>query len=106
MKLKKAWAFVPAAAVLLTSACGGAEVSVPPPSVTEAYVRVDPSVIRPQDDFYGYVNAGYLLDNLPEYGSSSSGSFAEVSRQTEDELFGLLDEICESSAEYAPGSPR
>ena len=48
--------------------------------------------IRPQDDFFGYINAKVLreADIDPKYGF---GSFAECSRITDQKLFDLIDEI-------------
>ena len=48
--------------------------------------------IRPQDDYYGYINANVLreADIDPKYGY---GSFAECYKQTEEKLYGIVDEI-------------
>ena len=106
--LRKTSALMLASAVLLVSACDDS-IAVPPvslrtqPAVTAS---VDPSSIRAQDDYYGYVNAAYLLDNLPEYGQQSSGSFAEVETVVKDELMELLDEIVSSAEDYPAGSTK
>ncbi len=94
------------AAVLLLSACDGGEdiPYIPPAMRTASTAAVDPSSIRPQDDFYGYVNAAYLLENLPEYGQTTSGSFAEVEKAVRGELEELFGRITRSSDDYPAGS--
>lgn len=103
--LKNTAALLTAAAILLISACGGIE-ELPPemPVLTTAAKTVDPASIRAQDDYYGYVNAAYLLENLPAYGEVSSGSFNEVEEAVRDELMGLLTEIIDNPGDYPAGS--
>lgn len=105
--LKKKAALVLAAVTLLLSACDSTEaVPAVPRNTQSASVAVDPSSIRAQDDYYGYVNAAYLLGNLPEYGQQSSGSFAEVEAAVKDELMELLEEIVSSQEDYPAGSTK
>lgn len=101
---KKAAAALLAAVMLLSSCDSGDDIPYIPRTGSTAAVTVDPSAIRPQDDFYGYVNAAYLLKNLPEYGTSSSGSFDLVEKTVRDELMQLLGGIIESPADYPAGS--
>ncbi|MBO4912456.1 MAG: M13 family metallopeptidase [Butyrivibrio sp.] len=56
------------------------------------------SDIRPQDDFYGYVNADILrkADIDPKYGF---GSFDECNMITDQKLFAIIDEI-KSKTDY------
>ena len=91
-------------AVLLISSCDSGDDMPYLPRTEQASVNsVDPSSIRPQDDFYGYVNAAYLLDDLPGPGQNSSGSFADVETQTQAELFELLDDIINSEEDFPAG---
>ncbi|MBO4928267.1 MAG: M13 family metallopeptidase [Clostridiales bacterium] len=60
--------------------------------------------IRPQDDFYGYVNAEPLRNTEidPRYGAA--GAFLECEIKKEEQLDALIDSIVTSDEEYAPGS--
>ena len=49
--------------------------------------------IRPQDDYYGYVNAESLWNTSVEYGQSSAGSFNEVAMLVDEQLDEIIDEI-------------
>ena len=48
--------------------------------------------IRPQDDYFGYINAEVLrkADIDPKYGF---GSFAECDKVTKEKLYGIIDEV-------------
>ena len=70
----------------------------------ETHEVLDVSAIRPQDDFYGYINAEHLLDTLPAYGEMTWGTFEEVDAQTVQEVLGLISDIVTSEKEYEPGS--
>ena len=100
--------------VLLTSAillqgCGSAAEEVPVPEMQESDEQteevLDLSAIRPQDDFYGYVNATELADiDLEEY-HGSYGSFQKISETVDDQLDEIIDEIVAGNRDaYAPGS--
>ena len=54
--------------------------------------------IRPQDDYFGYINGGVLRDaNIdPKYGY---GSFSEVYQITNGKLYSVIDEV--NAGEYA-----
>lgn len=66
--------------------------------------ELDVSAIRPQDDYYGYINAENLLTTLPAYGEMTWGTFEEVDAQTVQEVLGLISGIVTSEEEYEPGS--
>ncbi len=95
------------AAAVAAAALGSCAVEEPEPEKTKPPAEVkmiDPAEIRAQDDFYGYVNAQYLLDTLPPYGEETTGVFGEVEQQTEEELMLILDEIINGDEEYETGS--
>ncbi|MBR3667280.1 MAG: M13 family metallopeptidase [Ruminococcus sp.] len=77
------------------------ETSAEPTSANETF---DVSAIRAQDDYYGYINAGRLLDTLPVYGEMTWGTFDEVDAQTVQEVLGLIGDIVSSTEQYEPGS--
>lgn len=60
--------------------------------------------IRPQDDFYGYVNAEYLWSLEVPYDASSTGTFEQVSKQVDEELDDIIMEVVNSGEEYQKGS--
>lgn len=62
--------------------------------------------IRPQDDFYGYVNANDLWNMEIEYGESSAGTFDICNQQVIDEQIAIVQEILSSDEEFEPGSPE
>ena len=98
--------FITALAVMSGMLCGcTAESTEEVPAVpAETHEVLDVSAIRPQDDFYGYINAEHLLDTLPAYGEMTWGTFEEVDAQTVQEVLGLISDIVTSEKEYEPGS--
>lgn len=62
--------------------------------------------IRPQDDFYGYVNANNLWEMEVKYGDASSGTSEICTQQVVDEQVAIIREIISSNEEYEPGSPE
>ncbi len=60
--------------------------------------------IRPQDDFYGYVNAENLWNMEIAYNASTAGTFDKVAEQVDDEVKEIIREIVLSDEEYASGS--
>lgn len=60
--------------------------------------------IRPQDDFYGYVNAEYLWSIETPYDANSAGTFSDVAKQVDEELDEIINEVIESDETYEKGS--
>lgn len=60
--------------------------------------------IRPQDDFYGYVNAEDLWNMEIAYDASTAGTFDKVYEQVDEELREIVKEVVSSDEEYEPGS--
>lgn len=60
--------------------------------------------IRPQDDFYGYVNAQYLWNMEIPYDSSTNGTFDIVAEQVDEELKDIVREVVSSNEEYETGT--
>lgn len=103
-KNKKAAALLTAAVLMLAACDGDEDIPVIIRETSPVSVSVDPASIRAQDDFYGYINAARLLEELPEYGQVSNGSFGDVEKQTREELFAMLDKICTGNEDYPAGS--
>ncbi|MBO4456375.1 MAG: M13 family metallopeptidase [Butyrivibrio sp.] len=61
--------------------------------------------IRPQDDFFGYVNAKTLreADIDPKYGF---GSFEECGKIADQKLFGIIDEINSEEVHTSPDAEK
>lgn len=74
------------------------------PSETET--EFDLSAIRPQDDYYGYINAEKLWNDEIEYGYDSKDSFFIAAKNVEEEQKAILQGILESQEEFEPGSPQ
>lgn len=61
-------------------------------------------VLRPQDDYYGYINRTTLQNYELNHFSEGAGSFADVEKEVEQEIAGLLQELVNSKENYQPGS--
>lgn len=80
-------------ASILASAFYGADVRAVEVSDTDGGAKgVVSTDIRPQDDYYGYINAGVLreADIDPKYGY---GSFSEVYQITNGKMYSIIDEV-------------
>lgn len=62
--------------------------------------------IRPQDDYYGYVNANDLWSRELEYGHETNGTFDICDNEIMDEQVEMLQEILSSEEEFEAGSPE
>lgn len=62
--------------------------------------------IRPQDDYYGYVNANELWSRELEYGHETNGTFDICSDEIMDEQIEMLQEILSSEEQFEAGSPE
>ena len=60
--------------------------------------------IRPQDDYYGYINAQDLWEMQVPYGSSSTGTFEQVMKLVEDQTTDLIYDVVSSNTVYESGS--
>jgi putative endopeptidase len=58
--------------------------------------------VRPQDDFYRYVNGGWLKRATIPSDASSTGAFRQLSDRSRDELHAILEDASHGSAR--PGS--
>ena len=105
MKIKMI-SFVAALAVMtgMLSGCSSESAAEMSSEPTSAHEVLDVSQIRPQDDFYGYINAENLLGTLPAYGEMTWGTFEEVDAKTVQEILGLIRESVTSEEEYETGS--
>lgn len=86
---KGKWPYAAAAAVITFSVLSGSAAG---------------AEIRPQDDYYGYINAEYLLNSEPVYGENTSGTFDDVTAETAEELYEIIRELADSDGDFAPGS--
>ena len=80
-------------ASILASAFYGADVRAVEVSDTDGETKgVVSTDIRPQDDYYGYINAGVLkeADIDPKYGY---GSFSGVYQITNGKMYSIIDEV-------------
>ncbi len=94
--------------VAITAACSGSNTppaSTPPPAPPAAgfdLANFDKSV-RPQDDFYHYVNGTWLQKTELPAEKSTYGSFDQVFDTTEAQVHGLIEDAAKS-ADRQPGS--
>ena len=107
-KNQKVISIITALAVMSGMLCGCTSESAKETSAvsTVTHELLDVSAIQPQDDYYGYINAEYLLTALPAYSEMTWGTFEAVDAQTVQEIFGLIREIVMSEEEYEPGSAK
>ena len=96
---------VGAAALGLALVVGGCTViETVPSSTSSAYVQ-DISAIRAQDDFYGYINASYLMSLDISDSQQYAGSFEDASDVIDTRLDEIIHEIVSGDRDsYAPGS--
>lgn len=97
---KIGWVFVGALSVL--SGCSSApEQPVERPTRASLF-RVD-STIRPQDDFYAFVNGRWLKDVSIPMGSKKWSAWDELEQSSEVQLEAILNRLMEAKS-YAEGS--
>lgn len=53
--------------------------------------------IRPQDDFYGFVNAEHLWEMSVPYGETTAGGFMDAELEIDDQLNGILREVVQGT---------
>lgn len=71
---------------------------------SETTESIDFSSIRPQDDFYGYVNGEYLSNIDELYYQNDAGAFGLLSFNNQEILEARLREIVTSTEDYEYGS--
>lgn len=60
--------------------------------------------IRPQDDFYGYVNKDTLINLDLHYGEAYGGPAADIMNDVDAEIISLISDIAASNKSYEPGT--
>jgi predicted metalloendopeptidase len=88
-----------ALALSLSAVCAGAQARPAARKLTSGVdtTNFDTSV-RPQDDFFRYVNGGWLKKAVIPNDASGTGSFSELNDRSRDALHGLLEEASKPSA--------
>ena len=101
MKLKKVLTVLCAAALILTGCSGTADTSVTEPAAEETAV-VDEGPVRPQDDYFRYVN-GETLENAEfMYGRALAASSSDPTAVNE-QINGIIEDVASGSG-YTPGT--
>lgn len=104
MKKKISLLALPLSAMLIFTSCSSV-IETPPETEPSETTAPDFSSIRPQDDFYGYVNAQHLYETDLNEMEGSAGAFAEINEMVDDQLDSIIDEIIAGdTGSYAPGS--
>ncbi|MBR1530162.1 MAG: M13 family metallopeptidase [Oscillospiraceae bacterium] len=105
-RIQRLTALLSAVAVTAVIVCGCTSESIKEEtvSVSAKTETIDISAIRPQEDFYGSVNARRLLETVPAYGEMTFGTFEEIDAETVQEVFSLIKNITEGNETYEPGS--
>jgi predicted metalloendopeptidase len=62
--------------------------------------------VKPGDDFYRYVNGGWLAENHIPEDRSSWGSFAELQKLSEERVNAIIDELSASSSASSPEAQK
>lgn len=92
-------------AALMALCLGGCSVIETVPGSTTATSVQDISAIRAQDDFYGYINASYLMDIDVSDSRGVAGSFDDLSDDIDTKLDDIIHEIVSGDRDsYDPGS--
>ncbi|SMC35088.1 Predicted metalloendopeptidase [Oscillospiraceae bacterium] len=93
------------ALMLSVAMCGCTVVEQLPDATTETTYVQDISAIRAQDDFYGYINASYLMSLDVSDSQQYAGSFEDASDVIDTRLDEIIHEIVSGDRDsYAPGS--
>ena len=66
--------------------------------------KKDSEEIRPQDDFYGYVNKDTLLNLDLHYGEAYGGPTVDIMNDVNAEIISLISDIANSNKSYEPGT--
>ena len=94
--------FVGVSALALAVVMGGCTViETVPSSTTSAYVQ-DVAAIRAQDDFYGYINASYLMELDVSDSQGFRSRFGEINSVIDDRLDELIRGIAAGDRESYP----
>jgi predicted metalloendopeptidase len=62
--------------------------------------------VKPGDDFYRYVNGGWLAENHIPPDRASWGSFAELQQLSEQRVNSIISELTSSSSAPSPGAQK
>lgn len=62
--------------------------------------------LRPQDDFYGYVNAEELWNRSVPYNAVSTGTFEDVGEKVNEQIYEIIKEVIYSNEAYEKGSDK
>ena len=74
-------------------------------SEVKTVAKIDPEKIRPQDDFFGYVNAASLMASEINAKYSMAGSFFDCYMLIDGQLRSIVDSIVNGDSDtYLPGS--
>lgn len=60
--------------------------------------------VRPQDDYYGYINKDTLQSLEVNFTDSVAGPTADIEETVQEELYRMIQDIAYSGEDYAPGS--
>ncbi|MDO5128239.1 MAG: M13 family metallopeptidase [Eubacteriales bacterium] len=71
---------------------------------TQADVQKAEDEMRPQDDFYGYVNRDSIRSYALNYKDSSAGAFDDVQNTVNQEIISMVKDIANSDEAYEEGS--
>ena len=85
------------AALTTIGSAVAASAQSPPPTVGIDTANFDRSV-RPQDDFFRYVNGGWIRKTVMPMDATRWGAFNELREKSRSSLHGILDELVHSKA--------
>ncbi len=88
-------------AIVVIAGCSGAP-AAPPLDSGVALANFDTGV-RPQDDFFRYVNGGWLKNTEIPADRSNYGTFTRLAEKSESDLKAIIDEAAGKTG-HAPGS--
>ena len=86
----------------LSAAGAGAGAATPPALVSGIDTQYVDSAVRPQDDFFRYVNGKWLKEVKIPADKGGWGAFYEVAENTSKQLRGIVEKVAEQKE--APGS--
>jgi putative endopeptidase len=86
---------------LLLAACAGdsAKEESPQALVSGVYLEHRDTSVRPQDDFFGYVNGGWLAAHEIPADKSRDGSFERLREAADADVRKIIDESADSASE-------
>ena len=103
--MDSAWLRYLVTSLLVTASCSASALAADRAAKTTARSGIDPSgfdrAVRPQDDFFRYVNGGWIARTEIPADRALYGSFVELLEKSEADLRAIIEEAAAKTDEAA-----